>query len=112
MIVITKEEKIASVPERWRRLFGQGFGHWRLDQELQEIQKKLDSVLIPSKEEYDKITGNTSWTTLECDSCGKDVEKVVFVHSRASEEYGESAFCQKCLEKYLMAITNHSVGCK
>jgi hypothetical protein len=101
MNTLTKENHVASVPARWRRQYGKG--EWVNDFKKQDIQNKLDAA-IPSKEVYDKIIGNQSWTRLECDSCGKDVEIVVFVKSKASDEYGESAFCKKCLEEYLKMI--------
>lgn len=101
MKTLTREKHIASVPSRWKKQYG--YGHWLNHKDKQDIQNKLDKTL-PCKEEFDKIIGNSSWTSLECNSCGKDVEIVVFVKSRGSEEYGESAFCKECLERYLKII--------
>jgi hypothetical protein len=102
MKTLTKEKHIANVPARWRAQYGHG--RWLSDYKKQDIQNKLDSVL-PNQDKYEEIIGNASWTRLECDSCGKDVEIVVFIKARASEEYGESAICKNCLEKYLKTIT-------
>jgi hypothetical protein len=101
MNTLTKDEYVASVPNRWREQYGHG--KWLSDFRKQDIQKKLDAA-TPNKENYDVIIGNQSWTRFECESCSEDVEKVVFIKARASDEYGETAICKKCLEKYLKVI--------
>jgi hypothetical protein len=104
MTTITRKTYIASVPDRWREQYGPMSTYDKL-----EIQRRLDST-PPSKKAYDKIIGNSSWTRLTCDACGNEVKIAVFIDARASDEYGMSVFCKKCLEAGLKAIDEAQNG--
>ena len=102
MSTIYRSEVIARVPDKWRRQYGTE--KWRNNPAKQEIQRKLDEVKIPDKKIYDQIIGNHSWTECLCDFCWEDKEKLIFIPSRAHEEYGDSLICLECLKKYTAEI--------
>jgi len=68
---------------------------------------KLKLIDNPTKEEFESIVGNKSWTTINCECCRKDVEIAVFMNTSHTNEYGESLICQECLEYAVKTIKEY-----
>lgn len=91
---------LRSVALRWKYQYFTSKGNRWFDTvkaKSEEIYKDLLSAT--TKEEVDTIIGNKSWTRLQCNECGSEVDKVVFLEG--THEYGPNAFCKACIEKAL-----------
>lgn len=56
----------------------------------------LRALKCPTKEQVDKIIGNTSWTSVFCGHCSEYRPRVV--------EVGSTAVCEFCLEDALAGL--------
>lgn len=53
----------------------------------------------PTPEQVNAVIGNSSWTRLACDQCGKEVETVIVVGHTPDHESGTALLCITCLEQ-------------
>lgn len=98
MKILTKKQLIADVPKRW----GEQYRGWVGDK--LEIHNQLLALgKNATEDDVYKIIGNTSWTTLICNSCFKDSDAVaVYDDGDCCSAY----FCKKCLSDALESIDN------
>lgn len=94
--ITTRKQVIAAAPDRWARQYAD-YRFTDADRKA-EITKQLQALSAEevTKENVDRITGNQSWTRLECDSCQEDSEAV------ANFDYWSEhsvSVCLKCLNK-------------
>ncbi len=109
---LTKREQIKQVPNRWYNQYAFMRNSHSNNREIYDknkldiYNKLLDLDLdIATDLDISNIIGNSSWTELRCECCNKGVEEVVFVETSHTNEYGNSAFCNKCLNKAVSLFT-------
>lgn len=107
MKLITKQGKANTVAERWK----QTYYSYNYSHELKEwyrggknnSEDKYNKLIAlgdnPSPKSIESIIGNPTWTTLTCDHCKKEVDKVVSFSGVASDEYGYTELCWNCIDK-------------
>lgn len=101
MYVITVEDKAKSTKDGWKRQYFVS-GVWKVSDKKREVYEELVSLGDnPTSEEVNKVIGNNSWTYLECDECGKEVNEVVVFETY--HEY-QTEVCKKCLSKSVKLI--------
>jgi hypothetical protein len=106
--VVTRRSVIASVAGRWKDQYKHG-ATWGtcMGGSALTFYKKLNALdaTVASREDVDAIIGNTSWTMIECNVCGDDVESAVTL---CRHEYSESetVICRDCLTASLTTLAN------
>jgi hypothetical protein len=91
--LIIRQKLANSAAERWKDQYQNEFGFWMnvFDGDSEEIYKELVAHgPTPNPDDVDRITGNTSWTTIGCDNCHEFVKEAVV---------GDIIICKDCLEK-------------
>lgn len=100
MMLVTRRDVIASVPDRWKAQYCHG-GRWGSvlggnGYDFYARMLALDPATV-TRSQYDEIIGNRSWTSLQCDHCGDDVDEAVqFSHRYADDDL---TLCFACIEK-------------
>lgn len=100
---ITKQDKINSVLENWKSQYFNGIKWY--DEKKQAVYHQLLAVFEttpnPTPEVVDSIIGNSSWTHLNCDVCGKPKKTVYYFKPRYYDKYENNGLdiCKKCLGK-------------
>lgn len=112
MGVVTKERIIKGVPEKWNHFYRHHSGERMLPN-----GRSISSVYNALKklEEEDKLTessilniiGNASWTSLVCDSCGRQVDKVVSFPSKFGSFSTHFNACPLCILQAHEAATKN-----
>lgn len=75
---------------------------YKNDKEKIKIGEQIDLMTNPkSKEEIDKLIGNSSWTTIRCYVCKESVDKLIGIYSSTFEEFDDNYIhiCKKCINK-------------
>jgi len=99
MEIITKRDRIRTVPSRWYDQY-QPFScdNYRLG-DLKLFKKEIYDQLLKlnletvAEEDITKLVGNPSWTSMQCDECHEEVDILI----RLGNE--EIDICPKCLAK-------------
>jgi hypothetical protein len=107
MKLITTQQMVESVAERWKNQQFRQKGGWknvwmpnRKSQcSSEEIYKEL--LECKTKEEVVDVMGMYDWVTLNCESCGKQVEELVIFCGESDEPY---SVCKDCLTESLELI--------
>lgn len=102
MNIITRQSKIDSVSRRWKEVYFDSSarfqkGQWRLLERSYTKSEEIYNQLLTAKtkEEVDKVIGNSSWTKNECAECNLDFEKLI-----SFSGYEETIeICLDCLYK-------------
>jgi hypothetical protein len=99
--IMTRAEQVAGVPARWERQYERYFSH---DPEDTKRKQAITSALLSlpdgfTGDEVDEIIGNTSWTRLACDHCGRDSKALV---SLGDDPY--VSVCARCLSLAVSAL--------
>jgi hypothetical protein len=100
----TLRDEIRSVPDRWREQYYVRHGRsWSdtLSGSSKSVWKRLKALDLEtaSPEDVEKIIGNRSWTTLECDQCGREVDAVVEVGQSQGRDSRTADICADCIRK-------------
>jgi peptide subunit release factor 1 (eRF1) len=92
-----------AVAERWKNQYCQKDGWknvWMPNRKskcsAEEIYKKL--LECKTKEEVVDVMGMHNWVTLNCESCGKQVEEIISFCGESEEPY---SVCKDCLSEAL-----------
>ena len=109
MKLITKQEYIQGVADRFKRFFT---GPNELNNpDLREAYKKLLALNPITVEGIDAITKNDNWTWLACQVCYRNVDLVVHLE-RIDQPYNEDHIhlniCPKCLTRGLDMVKEAS----
>ena len=86
MHVISRKSKAAKVAALWERLY----------KDKEQIHKEL--ILLgdsPDPDEVDKIIGNKSWTSCQCNECNKEVAWVIQVGDKPDYESNTAHICEQ-----------------
>jgi hypothetical protein len=68
--ILTKVGRISTTPTRWKYQYFSSRGNsWRAYPQAEKIYNQLLAADPLTEEAIIKITGNSSWTYLECDEC-------------------------------------------
>jgi len=101
MFLITLDKTIRGVAGAWHDQYPNDNPNYDLDEDKRIIGNKLSALdtsykvgYLTLKEQVDKIIGNSTWTTLMCEECGKEVEALV-------EFDGTMSVCKECLQNAL-----------
>jgi hypothetical protein len=99
--LITQRGLIRDVARSWHEHYGDkwdGFG-----EDKTEIYRKLLALDRESCSAGDvkAIIGNSSWTRIECNGCGVDVEIAVSVGQEPDYESRTAVLCRPCVEAAL-----------
>lgn len=99
--LITREGLAREAPDRWREQY-QG---WEDDKIKMDILRQLDAAAkAPSfnADLVDCIIGNKSWTTVECDACGrKGLDRAVIVGQEMDYGSRTATLCEACCREAL-----------
>lgn len=65
-----------------------------------QIARKLDALdgETATPADVDSIIGNSSWTRLTCDECGKEVDAVLTVGQEPDYESHTASLCRNCVK--------------
>jgi len=97
MILRTKKMLIKGIVEAWKSNYP-----YPSVPEYQKIRQDLVNTKPTTEDEIEKIIGNRSWTSNECDECKEDVEVVMVVWDKQDDEIATEVYiCRKCLVKAL-----------
>jgi hypothetical protein len=89
---LTKQGQAMTASFRWDQQYERGASTHQKD-----IGRQLRAMPFPNPALVNAIVGNTSWTDLECDPCGRTVEAVTaFGPLYVSERH--VYVCDDCLE--------------
>lgn len=93
MNITTKQWALSTVAERWKRQYPQSH---------QDIFQKLSALsAVADEDEITKIIGNSSWTRLQCDECGRDVDAYVTIGQEQDYDSSTARICRDCIAKAL-----------
>lgn len=105
MKVITTDDLIRDVADKWRRQY-----HALPESDPRyKTWLRLDALdpATATKTMVDNIIGNTSWTALVCSECHQDVDEVVQVGD--SDDGPEIFLCYDCLDEACVALSKLSL---
>lgn len=98
--VITERYLIRNVARRWRQQYGDS-PH---NPEHQTIGQALVALETASADDVNGIVGNSSWTRINCDACGRAVKSVVHIGEQPDYESSTAMICGDCLSKALKIL--------
>jgi hypothetical protein len=99
MKMITERARIKSVLERWNKCYptekyAPGNDKHRIRLALGTLDlKTVDQDAITA------IIGNSSWTNITCDNCGKSVDKAARLGDEPGNDMPSALVCITCLRK-------------
>lgn len=97
MKLLTKQDVINAVKDGWKYQYCNPAGYWTYEWSLVKYEKLQALGDSPKASDIDEIIGNNCWTDLKCSLCRKDVEVVVTIEDKTSDE--EVYICKKCAKK-------------
>lgn len=111
--VLTRDEVIKAVPERWNRQYGLNDDHYKINGKSKpEITRELLALQEHelTADRINGIIGNTGWTALVCSECREDVPIIAGLGD--DPEWGGKSVnvCKRCLTEALAAIGEHLSG--
>jgi hypothetical protein len=98
MKIITKQDVLRGVPERWRQQYPVS---------RDEIYQKLLAVIDSgnySESQIDAIIGNDSWTSLACYECDQEAELIIHLGEEPNYESKTFFLCASCLTKAIALV--------
>mgnify|MGYP007083465666 CR=1 FL=1 len=102
MELITKRQLIDSVAERWKVQYYSGPRQgWAFTTSgaSDEIYRRLKALPQNATEDQAAaIIGNSGWTRIECDECGKYVDAAVQLGEPPDYESATAVVCLDCLK--------------
>ena len=109
MHLITVRDRIKAIPVEWRRQYYKPISmSWGtlINRDAGQVYTKLCGLDTDTclKQDIDTIIGNTSWTRIVCDNCGKDVGAVIQLGQELDYESSTANICVDCLGQALTLI--------
>jgi len=103
---ITKNQKIDNVLVRWNRQYKDYESTAKLlNRTVGNIRALLSNLPKDATEkQVEDIIGNSSWTSNECNECGKDDDTVIRLGTDQDYEPNVFDICIKCLNKAVKLI--------
>lgn len=98
MPVFTKNGLALDVPKIWRQQYPENGG------DKYEIWKKLKAEKHLTPELCEKIIGNNSWTSLNCDQCERSVDWAIQLGQEPDYESRTALICRDCLKEAVKKI--------
>jgi hypothetical protein len=95
--IIERDDIIAGAVDAWTKQYSQAGVRERQQKKTEELQKLPANKR--TRENIDRIIGNNSWTCLNCDLCGSDVERVVRIGENPDYDARWQDVCQDCLQE-------------
>ena len=92
----TKAERITRVLYRWKKQYLPKQSEGWYDLTKKAIYEELQKIDPLTEEACKKIIGNDSWTSLECEECERDVDKVIY--------FADNRYCKECLQMALKLL--------
>lgn len=110
MKTITTRDCIRNIAKRWSLQYSSSY--WAKDHDKQRIGAALASLDKETATAADvaAIIGNSSWTKLECDECGKTVDAVVEVGHEPDYESSTARLCLPCVQTAAKALSTAVAG--
>lgn len=92
MKLLTKQDVLNMVADRWRNQYYYNNG-WKYQGKDETYWELVALGGSPKATDIDRVIGNSSWTSLTCQTCNREVDAVVIV--------GECEIytCKKCVKK-------------
>jgi len=103
MKLISKTERVETVPSRWKNQYFQK-GQWTYGDNKERIYNKLIKLDPLTEEAIVQIIGNSSWTQNICDECGKDCDILIEVGEETDYESSTARICHECLSAALFLV--------
>jgi hypothetical protein len=100
--IIERDDIIAGAVDAWTERYSGAWVSDRQQKKTEELQKLPANKR--TRENIERIIGNNLWTSLNCDFCDSDVERVV----RICENPGYGTLqnvCQDCLQDFQDALS-------
>ena len=95
MKILTVQELANTAKDSWRRQYFYD-GSWKHGSDKKTVYENLVSLgENPTPSQINEVIGNSSWTSLECSVCNKEVDTVVILSGYDSNLY----ICKKRLNK-------------
>jgi hypothetical protein len=97
--IIERDDIIAGAVDAWTEQYSGA--RWHTSPRQHEITEALNRLHKDqrTRENIDRIIGNNSWTCLNCDLCGSDVERVVRIGENPDYYARWQDVCQDCLQE-------------
>jgi hypothetical protein len=112
MYVSSVLENCKGIAKKWKqRCYAPSTGEWDWvwPLSIEKGKAKVSAEVIYDRlvalkgngtpEEIEKIVGNTSWTDISCDECGRNVEVAVTVGEEEDYDTRTARVCLDCLNK-------------
>lgn len=97
MQLITRKGQAKITAARWKTNYLKN-GEWRYGPDKERIYHELVALgNNPNPEDVNRVIGNSSWTDVKCDECGKYVEEVVQLGEEPDYESCTANICKSCL---------------
>ena len=98
MKLITTRLLIQKVAERWEKQYPKGSCHY---EDKKDILLKLQAIdaNTATADDVKNISGNSTWTSIACNECGKNVDAVVECGEPQDYESNTAYICKECLTK-------------
>lgn len=97
MKLITRKVLADKASGRWLKTYFRK-GEWVYGFDKEVIYCNLKALGDnPTPEDVDRVIGNSSWTSIKCDECGKYVEEVIQVGEEPDYESCTANICKPCL---------------
>ena len=90
MEIITKRSLILDVADRWKSQYPDGKDGI--------YEKLMDLKISATEDDVALIIGNSSWTEINCDECGRSVDAAAQVGQEPDYESRTAIVCFPCLE--------------
>jgi len=113
MKVISRIERAQLAYSRWQSTYQSGYKElWGSDKEkigsqLRDMREAAMDGAPLTPEMVNEVIGNTSWTSVECDECGKQVESAMMVGQEEDHDSRTATICLLCLKKAVALLENN-----
>lgn len=100
--------------ERWRVQYRASTGTWKPTAQHTDTEIVYNKLIAlgnaPCPNDVDSIIGNTSWTSIFCNNCEKEVEQACHIGQAKYYDSATATVCGECLIDALVIMKNDSGG--
>jgi hypothetical protein len=101
MEIIYKRDLIKTVAKRWYEQYREDY---------MNVLTKLSKIdlEIATEQQIIDIIGNSTWTSIRCDECNKEVDIAIQLGEEPNYESATALICIDCLKKSIKLFKNDS----
>lgn len=100
MRIVSRASKAVKAADSWYNTYYDKRTGWLYGDEKRVKFEELAALgQEPDPDDVDRIIGNSSWTSTNCDECGSKPEFVVMVGEEPNYESNTAFICAQCILK-------------